>query len=87
MYGTHIGGRALASKIARVGYYWPTLKTDCMNYVKKCDKCQRFVDAHKAPPGWLHSEVWEIAHIKEYAAKARAARKHDHKIVHRSFKA
>ncbi|RDY08229.1 rnhA, partial [Mucuna pruriens] len=26
--GTHIGGRALASKIARAGYYWPTLKSD-----------------------------------------------------------
>ncbi|RDY02386.1 Tf2-6, partial [Mucuna pruriens] len=36
--GTYIGGRALASKIARAGYYWPTLKGDCMNYVKKCDK-------------------------------------------------
>ncbi|RDY10138.1 Tf2-6, partial [Mucuna pruriens] len=42
--GMHIGGRALAGKIARAGYYWPTLKTDCMNYVKKCDKCQRFAD-------------------------------------------
>ncbi|RDX99319.1 hypothetical protein CR513_17643, partial [Mucuna pruriens] len=38
---THIGGQALASKIARVGYYWPMLRSDCMNYVKKCDKCQR----------------------------------------------
>ncbi|RDX66712.1 hypothetical protein CR513_54488, partial [Mucuna pruriens] len=34
--GTHIGGRALASKIARASYYWPTLKNDCMEYVKKC---------------------------------------------------
>ncbi|RDY06852.1 hypothetical protein CR513_09099, partial [Mucuna pruriens] len=33
--GTHIGGRALAGKIARAGYYWPTLKTDCMDYVKR----------------------------------------------------
>ncbi|RDX98564.1 hypothetical protein CR513_18505, partial [Mucuna pruriens] len=44
--GTHIGGRVLAGKIARVGYYWPTLKADCMNYVKRCDKCQRFADSH-----------------------------------------
>ncbi|RDX85068.1 hypothetical protein CR513_33790, partial [Mucuna pruriens] len=47
--GTHIGGRALANKIARAGYYWPTLKSDCMKYVKKCDKCQRFAEGHKAP--------------------------------------
>ncbi|RDX94353.1 Pro-Pol polyprotein, partial [Mucuna pruriens] len=52
--GTHIGGRALASKIARAGYYWPTLKRDCMEYVKKCDKCQRFAEGHKAPPENLH---------------------------------
>ncbi|RDX96131.1 Retrovirus-related Pol polyprotein, partial [Mucuna pruriens] len=53
-YGTHIGGRALASKIARAGYYWPTMKKDCMDYVKKCDKCQRFAEGHKAPPENLH---------------------------------
>ncbi|RDX75012.1 Tf2-9, partial [Mucuna pruriens] len=52
--GTHIGGRALASKIARAGYYWLTLKKDCMEYVKKCDKCQRFAEGHKAPLENLH---------------------------------
>ncbi|RDY03049.1 hypothetical protein CR513_13389, partial [Mucuna pruriens] len=44
VYSSHIGGRALANKIARVRYYWPTLKGDCAEYVKKCDKCQRFVE-------------------------------------------
>ncbi|RDX88927.1 Retrovirus-related Pol polyprotein from transposon 17.6, partial [Mucuna pruriens] len=52
--GTHIGGRALAGKIARARYYWPTLKADCMDYVKKCDRCQRFADIHQAPPEQLH---------------------------------
>ncbi|RDY11318.1 hypothetical protein CR513_04041, partial [Mucuna pruriens] len=49
------GGRALASKIARAGYYWPTLKGDYMSYVKKCDKYQRFAEGHKAPPERLHT--------------------------------
>ncbi|RDX99005.1 hypothetical protein CR513_18005, partial [Mucuna pruriens] len=40
--GSYIGGRALVSKIARAGYYWPTLKGDCMDYVRRCNKCQRF---------------------------------------------
>ncbi|RDX90005.1 hypothetical protein CR513_28183, partial [Mucuna pruriens] len=44
--GTHIGG---------AGYYWPTMRNDCMNFVKKCDKCQRFAEGHKAPPECLHS--------------------------------
>ncbi|RDX92426.1 hypothetical protein CR513_25443, partial [Mucuna pruriens] len=45
--GTHIGGRVLTSKIARAGYYWPTLKGDCMSY--------RFAEGHKAPLERLHT--------------------------------
>ncbi|RDX83156.1 hypothetical protein CR513_35952, partial [Mucuna pruriens] len=45
----HIGGLALANKIARVDYYWPTLKNDCMEYVKRCDRCQRFFEVNVAP--------------------------------------
>ncbi|RDX67749.1 Tf2-11, partial [Mucuna pruriens] len=53
--GTHIGGRALASKIVRAGYYWPTMRNDCLNFVRRCDTCQRFAEGHKAPPERLHS--------------------------------
>ncbi|XP_072078150.1 uncharacterized protein [Arachis hypogaea] len=28
--GNHIGGISLASKVARAGYYWPTMKSDCI---------------------------------------------------------
>nr|KYP44698.1 Retrovirus-related Pol polyprotein from transposon 297 family [Cajanus cajan] len=34
--GSHTGRRTLAPKVLRAGYYWPTLKTDCMEFVKKC---------------------------------------------------
>ncbi|RDX96015.1 hypothetical protein CR513_21394, partial [Mucuna pruriens] len=37
--GSHIEGRALASKITRVRFYWLTLKRDSLAFVKKCDKC------------------------------------------------
>ncbi|XP_058071115.1 uncharacterized protein LOC131220168 [Magnolia sinica] len=40
--GNHSGGRALALKILRQGYFWPTLKQDSKDYVQKCDKCQRY---------------------------------------------
>ncbi|RDX80483.1 hypothetical protein CR513_38964, partial [Mucuna pruriens] len=46
---THIGRRVLVSKVARVGYYWPTLKRDCTEFVKRFDKCQRYANLHKAP--------------------------------------
>ncbi|GKU95991.1 hypothetical protein SLEP1_g9277 [Rubroshorea leprosula] len=38
--GTHIGGRTLARKLLRQGYYWPTMVKDAQNYVKKCPTCQ-----------------------------------------------
>src|ERR1044072_9182948 len=48
--GSHIGSRALSLRILRAGYYWPTMRTDCSGYVKKCDNCQRHANIHKAPP-------------------------------------
>ncbi|RDX77433.1 hypothetical protein CR513_42448, partial [Mucuna pruriens] len=44
--GSHIGGRTLASKIAKASYYWPTLKSNCSQFVKKYIR--------KAPPEPLH---------------------------------
>ncbi|GKV53120.1 hypothetical protein SLEP1_g59664, partial [Rubroshorea leprosula] len=38
--GTHIGGKTLARKLLRHGYYWPTMVEDALNYVKKCPTCQ-----------------------------------------------
>lgn len=35
---SHNGGRALAHKLLRVGYYWPTLMKDNMALVKKYDQ-------------------------------------------------
>jgi hypothetical protein len=55
VYGSHIGGRALATKLLRVGYYWPTMLQDSSNFVKKCDKCQRFFDRKHVPAHELTS--------------------------------
>ncbi|KAL5571885.1 hypothetical protein UlMin_021482 [Ulmus minor] len=40
--GNHSSGRTLAHRILRQGYYWPTMQTDSLDFVRKCDKCQRF---------------------------------------------
>ena len=48
--GGHTRGHSLAQKVIRQGYYWPNLKSDALEYVKKCYKCQRFVDIPRAPP-------------------------------------
>uniref|UniRef100_A0A2N9J3I5 Integrase catalytic domain-containing protein n=1 Tax=Fagus sylvatica TaxID=28930 RepID=A0A2N9J3I5_FAGSY len=46
----HSGARALAHKLTRAGYYWPSLLHDATQYVKTCDKCQRFANIARAPP-------------------------------------
>ena len=38
--GNHIGARALAGKVLRQGYYWPTILKDAIDLVKKCRICQ-----------------------------------------------
>jgi len=30
--GSHVGGRSLASKVIRAGFYWPTVREDCVRY-------------------------------------------------------
>ena len=41
MCRNHPGGRTLARRAHTQGYYWPTMKSDAADYVKKCDPCQR----------------------------------------------
>ncbi|KAL2462231.1 Gypsy retrotransposon integrase-like protein 1 [Abeliophyllum distichum] len=38
----HQGAATLAFKALRQGYYWPTMKKDARDLVKKCDACQRY---------------------------------------------
>ena len=37
--GYHIGARALAGKVLRRGYYWPTILRDATELVRKCKVC------------------------------------------------
>ena len=46
--GNHARGKSLAFKVLRQGYYWSAMKTDCMEYDHKCDKCQQFTLISKA---------------------------------------
>uniref|UniRef100_A0A2N9FGT7 Integrase catalytic domain-containing protein n=1 Tax=Fagus sylvatica TaxID=28930 RepID=A0A2N9FGT7_FAGSY len=48
--GNHSGARSLAHKLTRAGYYWPSLLHDATQYVKTCDKCQRFANVPRVPP-------------------------------------
>nr|XP_025679195.1 uncharacterized protein LOC112779163 [Arachis hypogaea] len=51
--GHHIGGKALARKLIRAGYYWPSMMRDSKEFVRKCVKCQENANFHKAPASEL----------------------------------
>ena len=42
VYGDHMGAKSLVKKIMRTSYFWPTMKQDAAEFVKKCDSCQRY---------------------------------------------
>ncbi|XP_015933177.1 uncharacterized protein LOC107459461 [Arachis duranensis] len=52
-YGHHIGGKALARKLIRAGYYWPSMMADSKEFVRKCAKCQENTNFHRAPASEL----------------------------------
>ena len=37
--GLHLNGIMLAKKILKIGYYWNTMETDYVDYVKGCHDC------------------------------------------------
>ncbi|KAL5547039.1 hypothetical protein UlMin_006726 [Ulmus minor] len=51
--GNHSGGRSLANRALTAGYYWPTMRSDSTNHVKRCDSCQRFASISHLPPEQL----------------------------------
>ncbi|PKI57923.1 hypothetical protein CRG98_021672, partial [Punica granatum] len=51
--GLHMNGLMLAKKIMRLGYYWSTMETDCVKYVRHSHRCQVYADQIKAPPNEL----------------------------------
>ncbi|KAG7528626.1 Ribonuclease H-like superfamily, partial [Arabidopsis thaliana x Arabidopsis arenosa] len=53
--GNHSGGRALAIKIKRHGYFWPTMVKDCEKFSQRCDKCQRHSPTIHQPAELLSS--------------------------------
>ena len=49
VYGNHIGARALAGKVLRQGYYWPTILRDATDLVRRCKICQEHAKISRLP--------------------------------------
>jgi hypothetical protein len=43
----------MARHIQRSKYLWLTLERDCIDYIKKCHKCQIYIDKINAPSALL----------------------------------
>ncbi|XP_072079343.1 uncharacterized protein [Arachis hypogaea] len=70
--GNHIGGRALTTKIVRTGYYWPTMKRDCITKVKTCDDCQKHAAISMKPAEVLHSMEHHFSSVEHPQTNGQA---------------
>uniref|UniRef100_A0A803M8C3 RNase H type-1 domain-containing protein n=1 Tax=Chenopodium quinoa TaxID=63459 RepID=A0A803M8C3_CHEQI len=60
IYGAHQSGSKLHERIKRMGYYWPSMVQDCMEFVKKCEACQFHANFIHQPPEPLHPNVTSL---------------------------
>ena len=44
IYGNHLGGKSLAYKVLRQGYYWPTMKKDAAELIRRYEPCQKYAN-------------------------------------------
>ena len=75
-FRTNANEHAMAWKILRAGYYWLTMESDCYIHVRKCHKCQTFMDNVNALPMPLYIfaapwpfSMWGIDVIKAIEPK------------------
>ena len=61
--GSHTGGRSLSHRANTQGYWWPSMRKEAQEYVKKCDQCQRFAPNIHQLGGVLNplSSPWSFA--------------------------
>ncbi|XP_030969559.1 uncharacterized protein LOC115989821 [Quercus lobata] len=61
--GSHTRGRSLSHRVLTLGYWWPSMHKEALDYVKKCDQCQRFAPSIHQPGGELNpmSSPWPFA--------------------------
>ncbi|XP_060183015.1 uncharacterized protein LOC132612963 [Lycium barbarum] len=55
--GSHQSGPKLHFHIKRMGYYWPTMVKDCLDYARSCKACQFHANFIHQPPEVLHPTV------------------------------
>ena len=61
--GSHTRGRSLFHRAITQGYWWPSIKKEVQEYVRKCDQCLRFAPNIHQPGRVLNplSSPWPFA--------------------------
>ncbi|XP_019232993.1 PREDICTED: uncharacterized protein K02A2.6-like [Nicotiana attenuata] len=54
-YGAHTGNCALVRCLIRAGYYWPTMKKEVADYVRRHEQCQKYAPMIHQAGELLHS--------------------------------
>ena len=52
--GAHQPGPKVQDRIRRMGYYWPSMVSDAIEYARKCRTCQIHADFIHQPSEFLH---------------------------------
>ncbi|KAK4390191.1 hypothetical protein Sango_2082400 [Sesamum angolense] len=82
--GNHSRGRALASKALRQGYFWPTMRKDAMDLVKRCKKYQEHANVtHPCRTNAIHTKSLSFQsmgnrHSRKTSSSPRPMRIFDH---------
>ncbi|XP_070050881.1 uncharacterized protein [Nicotiana tomentosiformis] len=60
----HSGADSLVLKLVRAGYYWPRMEQDAKDFVRKCEKCQRYAPLVHQPTEPLYSVLSPCSFMK-----------------------
>lgn len=55
--GIQLGSRSMTTQVLRIGYYWPTMRKNYVEYVKESRECQKFGNIYHLPIKELHNIV------------------------------
>ncbi|KAM2075001.1 hypothetical protein EV2_039037 [Malus domestica] len=77
--GAHQSGPKLHFQLKRMGYYWPSMVKECLEYAKMCQACQFHTNFIHQPPEPLHPtaaswpfDAWGLDVVRPITPKSSA---------------
>ena len=61
--GGYVGGHSLVHRVMTRGFWWPKMQNDVVEYIQKCERCQKHAPLIHQPAGHLNpiSSPWPFA--------------------------